>query len=566
MYTGPPLTAGIADILMSFRAHKVGLVADIEKAFLNIEVDKQQRDLMCFLWIDDINNEDPNIVTYRFCRVIFSMNCSPFLLNATLKYHVTKYYALEPVLAQNTPEGLYFDDWTSGGENDDEVYAIYKATNACFASGGFNLRKWASNKKEVIEKIVLDRLKKEQLKENEPHSNEDQSLAKMSVGGLDEIDPTKEHKVLGSNWNLAEDTFVLKLSKVVEFARDLEPTKRNVLRITTKLFVLLGLISPVMVVLRMLLQELCLNKSQWDDTISQDQQFRLHNWITDLQRVDNISVNRYYFPGQKTRVKSAVLRGFGDTSRGAYCAVVYLCIESEDGYRTSLVAAKTRVAPSMPMTIPRLELLSTLILARLISAVQEALTQVIHIEEVFCWTDSITVFYWIQSDKEFKQFVQNRIDEIHELTDVKSWRHCPGIENPADIGLRGCQASALMSNSLWWKGPAWLQSSPNNYPKSGAVSNKEPREECSRELKESERNSENVAHATTTVNLTKEPTRIKTIRLAEAIDCEQFSDATKLFSVTALSLKFIRNLKTTRNQRRQPQNIKHKTNPYGRRD
>ena len=141
MYTGPPLTAGIADIMMRFRAHKVELVADIEKAFLNIEVDKEQRDFMRFLWIDDINSEDPNIVTYRFCRVIFGMNCSPFLLNATLKYHVTKYYALEPVLAQNTLEGLYVDDWTSGGESDDEVYALYKTTNACFASGGFNLRK-----------------------------------------------------------------------------------------------------------------------------------------------------------------------------------------------------------------------------------------------------------------------------------------------------------------------------------------------------------------------------------------------------------------------------------------
>lgn len=31
---------------------------------------------------------------------------------------------------------------------------------------------------------------------------------------------------------------------------------------------------------------------------------------------------------------------------------------------------------------------------------------------------------------------------------------------------------------------------------------------------------ENVAHAATTVNLTKEPTRIKTIKLTEAIDCE----------------------------------------------
>ena len=48
------------------------------------------------------------------------------------------------------------------------------------------------------------------------------------------------------------------------------------------------------------------------------------------------------------------------------------------------VAAKTRVAPSTPMTIPRLELLAILILARVVSAVQEALNPVTHIEEVFC--------------------------------------------------------------------------------------------------------------------------------------------------------------------------------------
>lgn len=142
------------------------------------------------------------------------------------------------------------------------------------------------------------------------------------------------------------------------------------------------------------------------------------------------------------------------------------------------------------------------------------------------------------------------------MTDVKSWRHCPGIENPADIGSRECLASELVSSSLWWKGPAWLQSSPKDSPKFGAVSDEELTEECSREFKETEPNSENVAHAATTVNLTKEPTRIKTIKLTEAIDCEQFNGATKLFRVTALSLKFIRNLKAARNQRRELQNTK----------
>lgn len=474
-FTGPPLTPSIADILMRCRAHKVGLVADIEKAFLNIAVDEQQRDLMRFLWIDDVRKDDPNIEIYRFCRVIFGMNCSPFLLNATLRHHVTEYYESDPALAEYILSGLYVDDLTTGGEDDKEMYSLYKTTNSCFAAGRFNLRKWASNRKSVIEKISSDRMGKQHHGKQESPQDEEQSYAKITVGGLEEIDPTKEHKVLGTNWNLGEDTIVMKLNKIVEFAKNLEPTKRNVLRIAAKLFDPLGLISPVMVVLRMLLQELCLNKCEWDGLIPQPGKNRLQKWLTDLEKVGEMSVNRYYFPGEEKKVQSATLHGFGDASKGAYCAVVYLCIETEDGYRTSLVASKSRVTPSSPLSIPRLELLAALILARLISSVQEALGKLLNIKEVFCWTDSITVFYWIQSNKEFKQFVQNRIEEIHKLTDVKSWRHCPGQTGEPD----------------------------------------------------------------------------KPVNLSEAIDCERFSDSTKLFRVTALSLKFIRNLKSAKNGKRE---------------
>ena len=92
------------------------------------------------------------------------------------------------------------------------------------------------------------------------------SHAKITVGGLDEIDPTKEHKVLRTNWNLEEDS-------------SLEPTKRNILRIAAKLFDPLPLISPVMVLLRMLLQELCLNKCEWDSLIPQPGRNRLQKWV-----------------------------------------------------------------------------------------------------------------------------------------------------------------------------------------------------------------------------------------------------------------------------------------------
>ena len=208
----------------------------------------------------------------------------------------------DPALAEYTLAGLYVDDLTSGGEDDEETYSIYKETNSCFAAGRFNLRKWASNRKGVIEKISSDRMKQEHLEKQESASDEEQSYAKITVGGLEEIDPTKEHKVLGTNWNLEEDTIVMKLNKVVEFGRNLEPTKRNVLRIAAKLFDPLGLISPVMVVLRMLLQELCLNKCEWDSLTPQPGRNRLQKWLTDLEKVGEMTVNRYYFPEEGRRV------------------------------------------------------------------------------------------------------------------------------------------------------------------------------------------------------------------------------------------------------------------------
>ena len=73
-----------------------------------------------------------------------------------------------------------------------------------------------------------------------------------------------------------------------------------------------------------------------------------------------------------------------------------------------------------------------------------------------------------------------------------------------------------------------------------------------------------MAHAATTVNLTKEPTPIKTIKLTEAIDCEQFNDATKLFRVTALSLKFMRKFKGSKKLEKRA--AKDKTYPDSKRD
>ena len=51
----------ILNILLRFWLFKYGLTADIEKAFLQISVAEDDRDVLRFLWVDNINKKYPEI-------------------------------------------------------------------------------------------------------------------------------------------------------------------------------------------------------------------------------------------------------------------------------------------------------------------------------------------------------------------------------------------------------------------------------------------------------------------------------------------------------------------------
>jgi len=48
--------------VIKFRSYCIGLVADIEKAFHQIVVSLDDRDILRFLWFEDVNSERPRIV------------------------------------------------------------------------------------------------------------------------------------------------------------------------------------------------------------------------------------------------------------------------------------------------------------------------------------------------------------------------------------------------------------------------------------------------------------------------------------------------------------------------
>ena len=98
LYTGPKFGQKIMDILLRFRVHRVAIAADIEKAFLMVAVRNEDRDVLRFLWVKDVNSNVPDVTVFRFTGVVFSVSASLFLLNATIKHHMEQHKAQEPDL------------------------------------------------------------------------------------------------------------------------------------------------------------------------------------------------------------------------------------------------------------------------------------------------------------------------------------------------------------------------------------------------------------------------------------------------------------------------------------
>ena len=138
------------------------------------------------------------------------------------------------------------------------------------------------------------------------------------------------------------------------------------------------------------------------------------------------------------------LHGFSDASEAAYAGVIYLRLVDTAGcIHTSLVTAKTKVAPIKRLSVPRLELCGALLLAQLLQHCQEVFS--FPSEDVFAWTDSTIVLNWLAGNpRQFKTFVGNRVSLITDLVTPSHWHHVEGSDNPADCASRGLLPSELL--------------------------------------------------------------------------------------------------------------------------
>ena len=198
LYSGPNLIAKIFDILLRFRLNKIGVLADIKQAFLNLRIAAQHRDYLRFLWYD-LQAEDEQEVIFRLLRVVFGITSSPFLLNETVRHPLTYYLGKEQEIVKRIMDDLYVDDLVSGCNKLEEGKALYDRSKTILCEAGFDLRKWVTNDKELAEYIA-------------PRENEDRNLSKDNDITYFEVtspNTTVEHKVvLGVGWDTTSDELI----------------------------------------------------------------------------------------------------------------------------------------------------------------------------------------------------------------------------------------------------------------------------------------------------------------------------------------------------------------------
>ncbi|XP_059062430.1 uncharacterized protein LOC131855205 [Achroia grisella] len=223
----------------------------------------------------------------------------------------------------------------------------------------------------------------------------------------------------------------------------------------------LGLISPITTPAKRLLQDTWRYKTGWDESLPEELQPAWSTWLTSLRTVHKIRIPRCY---DVTPVVTHHLHTFVDASEEAYAAAVYWLSQRADGTtHVTLAAAKSRVAPLKPVSIPRLELQAALMGARLTHTVAEE-----HDYEIASktyWSDSRTVLAWIRSEpRAFKTFVAHRLAEIEDTTKKNEWRWVPTHENVADDATRGIP-SEFGPQHRWFNGPSFLHQPENEWPR-----------------------------------------------------------------------------------------------------
>ena len=119
----------------------------------------------------------------------------------------------------------------------------------------------------------------------------------------------------------------------------------------------------------------------------------------------------------------------------------------------------------MKISIPCLELLSCVLLAKLLKNAKNTLYKNFEITSIFYLSDSEICLCPTQSiEKEWRQWAENRVNFIRKLTDQKNQYYVSTKVNPVDLPTRNSDIKCLQKNDLYRHGLETLLKESENWP------------------------------------------------------------------------------------------------------
>ncbi|XP_063994422.1 uncharacterized protein LOC135171779 [Diachasmimorpha longicaudata] len=433
---GPTIQEDIFSLLTRFLTHQYVLTGDIEKMYRQFWVRDEDRKYQRVWWKD--SNGEPRV--FELNTVTFGLSSAPYLAIRCLHQLADDESEKFPEAAKIIKRDLYVDDLLTGADTLEEALNIRDGINSVLKKGQLNLRQWGSNDPRLLEGLAEGNINLQLKTSNDPTI-----------------------KTLGLHWNSEKDAIIFTVQPIQPRSK---VTKRTMLSDVSKIFDPLGFLGPVIIKGRMILHRLWEEKIGWDDIIPLSILTEWKTYSTQLTKLNNISFNRRVIIPEAREIQ---LHGFCDASTKGYGACIYLRSTDVHGETiVRLLCSKYRVAPIKPVTLPRLELCSALLLSDLYTATKQSINR--HIDKIVFWSDSMIALHWIKSSpSKSTVFVANRIVGIQQKTEGAEWRHVRSQDNPADHISRGLFPNEFLLESNWKTGPIWLEKNENEWPRSELI-------------------------------------------------------------------------------------------------
>lgn len=447
LLSGPDNIASLLAGLIRIREYAIPVNGDVKEMFHQVKINLVDQQCQRFLWRDCDQSKEPRILIME--SMAFGPTDSPSKSQFVKNFHAEKYRQEYPEACEALQNWTYVDDYFNSHETTEEAIRVTNDAIRICSDMNFDLVGIQSTSSEVLNAI--------------PHRNVKPDL--VNLEGRDNS-PNYVTKILGMHWDTTEDVFLYR-KKVDELMKKMvnenyHPTKREALRVVMRIFDPLGLAAKFTIRGKMILQDIWRAGIDWDEQITSDIFEDWRKFLNTFDEIEKIRIPRRYVK-LDPRLARVELITFVDASDKAFAAISYFRFTTEDHNHIALVAAKAKVAPVNPLTIPRLELQAAILGVRLATTMKSLHS--FKIDEQLFLSDSTCVLSWICNPKsKHDKFIGARIGEILEKSSSPEWYHVRTKENVADEATKVTTDNQDIQDSRWFSGPEFLKLPREEWP------------------------------------------------------------------------------------------------------